>query len=418
MLREQQQVIEADDAVAGEVAAGPLLAGEVVVLGEHQEVVEVHAPVAVGVAGLVMDLADDGHVVVGVGVVGATEPEQRPFRALPVGDDRPDVVDGRVGGDGRPGPRHAVVGGDALVDFVLARADGCAGGGVDIRGDEERIRIVRVERDESGVVVLCGVEVVARVRERVRLPGRAVEAGVVVLERRDAVDDLADREGHERVAGGFVDLDVGGPAAVVAVAGIDLGEARGGDGGHTRRVHRAQQRASGVVHVPALEVPGVDRVAIVARVVVGDLEPDPVDLVRGVARVRPSAAVGVVPDDVPVAVGEGVAGVVGVGVIRVVADRAGETVGASFGRQVVEVAVGVAEVVVGIDVERPLRAEAGEVGGGVRDPPAEQVVASVLLVGDQQLPIRPDEEGRVVVIVPLERGREDRLGGRLRGAVP
>ena len=90
MLGEDEEVVEIDEAVAGEVAVGPLGVGGVVVLGEGEEVVEVDDAAVVGVA---VDREADGEAVLfvdgapgaagGAGLDGVTGLRLETFMASP-----------------------------------------------------------------------------------------------------------------------------------------------------------------------------------------------------------------------------------------------------------------------------------------------------------------------------------------------
>src|SRR5699024_1191901 len=178
--------------------------------------------------------------------------------------------------DRGPGPGGAAVGGAAVEDLVVGER--VAVPRVERGGQVEGVQVVRVDRGQPGVVLLVRQQVRPGQGEVEGLPGAAVEPGVdepVVAEV--GVLRLVPGAGGEH-CGQLTGLvatalaDVGGPGvgepcpAELGPGGQDRGQLHlgGGLGAEHGLVHRS---AVAAVQGAAGDVPVVDRVVVVARVV-------------------------------------------------------------------------------------------------------------------------------------------------------
>src|SRR5699024_5187691 len=203
--------------------------------------------------------------------------------------------------------------------------------------------------------------------------------------------------------------DVGGPGvgeprtAELGAGGQDRGQLHlgGGLGIEHGLVHH---RVVAAVQGAAGDVAVVDRVVVVARVVVGGDQVDAVGPVGGV----PGVAVHVAdlrPGEQLAAVAERAAVVGGDQDRGVVVDGAGERVQPALRAQVVQVGVGGAAAVGELGpVEGLLRVPLGGVVRSGGDPPAGEVVRLVLGVHRQVAPVRADPQCGHVVVVGLQVG--------------
>src|SRR4051812_44502364 len=114
---------------------------------------------------------DDLAIVVLGGGHGAAEPQQRDPGRIAGSYDRPEIVSGGVLGDRGPAPRRTGIRAPGMEDLMVF--EGGAVAGVDGRGDVEGVQVVRVDRDQTGVVVLVRQQPVAGSGQLTHLPSAA-----------------------------------------------------------------------------------------------------------------------------------------------------------------------------------------------------------------------------------------------------
>ena len=332
---------------------------------------------------------------------------------VPGRDDRPGVVHGGVEGQLRPSPGGTAVGGFALENLTFLRGEFHIGGRVDVGGDVDGFRIVRVDAAEAGVVLLAGVEELADAAELGGGPGAAIEAAVenpviagsgVAIHHGVAV--AAGEEDHRALVG--IVFQLGGPAMVQRGGGNTLGLPDLGEGLRCRAGVvinvGVDFHAVAVVAFPALDVAVIDAVVVVARMGLGA---DEIDTVHAVAeelvvavRVAEAARLG----RKAAAVGPGVALVVRITEMRVAVLAAGEVVEASlaaaFGGH--EQQVRIRDISRAAPVEGEFRVPGGVVVrvGGNPDARVARGV-EVVAIRDQIAAVRALPDGADVVVVPI-----------------
>src|SRR3569833_1799094 len=252
---------------------------------------------------LVRDGADHLEVVALGAGVRALQPDQRRVAAVPLGDDRPQVVRRRVLGDVRPGERRAVVAGGAAVDLVLAGLGLVVARVVDGR-DVDGVRVVGIQRRQAGVILLVGVPLGAHLHQIRQVPLRAVEAGVDRAlvgigagRRRAAVVGPAlhqDGDAAVGIAGHVVVPRAAQLHAADYRPGLEdlreRGDVLGVGGGRAAVLERGDGLAGIVVDHPILDVAGPQVVVVVAWMGLGAVEIDAPGVVAPVLEVAGAIA--------------------------------------------------------------------------------------------------------------------------------
>src|SRR5699024_3943953 len=300
-------------------------------------------------------------------------------------------------GDRGPGSAPPRIARAAVEDLV--HRQGGAVARIDHGGDPQRVRVIRVDRAEPGVVLLVGEQLRPGVREVVHLPGarprgehgpqEAVVDRVALVAAGGGAEGVVGPGGHQRQYRAVGEAaQVGGPgvgdrrAAPGGAAGEHAGEVLGaGRGLFEAAAEPAHCGAVGAVEAAAGEVAVPDGRGEVPRVVLGD---DQVNPVVG-AETGAGGVTGVAVDVADLLAGQqaaaelpGPAVVVGDEVAGIVVDRAHEAVQHAVQR--VDVLVGDAAAaaerphLLGVVEQRgPVEGLLGAPDGGVgalADPPA------------------------------------------------